>query len=49
MGIDLLDGDLDRREIDLVAVRAEREQLKTQLAELEVQMLKYLEELGYDA
>ena len=36
-------------EIDLVAVRAEREQLKTQLAELEVQMAKYLEELGYDA
>ena len=36
-------------EIDLVAVRAEREQLKTQLAELEVQMSKYLEELGYDA
>ena len=34
-------------EIDLVAVRAEREQLKTQLAELEVQMAKYLEELGY--
>jgi len=36
-------------EIDLVAVRAEREQLKTQLAELEVQMAKYLEELGYGA
>ena len=34
-------------EIDLVAVRAERAQLKTQLAELEVQMAKYLEELGY--
>ncbi|QIZ62240.1 type I restriction-modification system subunit M [Acinetobacter indicus] len=34
-------------EIDLVAVRAEREQLKTQLAELEVQMEKYLEELEY--
>ncbi|HHX4922159.1 type I restriction-modification system subunit M [Acinetobacter pittii] len=34
-------------EIDLVTVRAEREQLKTQLAELEVQMEKYLEELGY--
>ncbi|MCO8041690.1 type I restriction-modification system subunit M [Acinetobacter bohemicus] len=39
----------EEAEIDLVAVRAEREQLKTQLAELEVQMLKYLEELGYDA
>ena len=34
-------------EIDLVAVRAERAQLKTQLAELEVHMAKYLEELGY--
>ncbi len=39
----------EEAEIDLVAVRAEREQLKTQLAELEVQMVKYLEELGYDA
>ncbi|OTS53356.1 type I restriction-modification system subunit M [Acinetobacter pittii] len=39
----------DEEEIDLVAVRAEREQLKTQLAELEVQMAKYLEELGYGA
>lgn len=37
----------EEEEIDLVAVRAEREQLKTQLAELEVQMAKYLEELGY--
>mgnify|MGYP000870020721 FL=1 len=37
----------EEAEIDLVAVRAEREQLKTQLAELEVQMTKYLEELGY--
>lgn len=37
----------EETEIDLVAVRAEREQLKTQLAELEVQMAKYLEELGY--
>ncbi|WP_180107167.1 MULTISPECIES: type I restriction-modification system subunit M [unclassified Acinetobacter] len=36
----------EEAEIDLVAVRAEREQLKTQLAELEVQMAKYLEELG---
>ncbi|MCC4106870.1 type I restriction-modification system subunit M [Serratia ureilytica] len=34
-------------EIDLLAVRAEREQLKEQLAELEVEMAKYLEELGY--
>ncbi|WP_180086388.1 type I restriction-modification system subunit M [Acinetobacter sp. YH12103] len=39
----------EETEIDLVAVRAEREQLKTQLAELEVQMAKYLEELGYGA
>jgi len=37
----------EEAEIDLVTVRAEREQLKTQLAELEVQMAKYLEELGY--
>lgn len=39
----------EEEEIDLVAVRAEREQLKTQLAELEVQIAKYLEELGYGA
>ena len=39
----------EEEEIDLVVVRAEREQLKTQLAELEVQMAKYLEELGYGA
>lgn len=39
----------EEAEIDLVAIRAEREQLKTQLAELEVQMAKYLEELGYGA
>lgn len=39
----------EEAEIDLVAVRAEREQLKTQLAELEEQMAKYLEELGYGA
>lgn len=39
----------EEAEIDLVAVRAEREQLKSQLAELEVQMAKYLEELGYGA
>ena len=37
----------EEAEIDLVAVRAEREQLKTQLAELEVKMTNYLEELGY--
>lgn len=39
----------EEEEIDLVAIRAEREQLKTQLAELEVQMAKHLEELGYGA
>ncbi|MGE6108787.1 type I restriction-modification system subunit M [Aeromonas sobria] len=37
----------EEEEIDLLAVRAEREQLKTQLAELEAEMAKYLEELGY--
>lgn len=37
----------EEEEIDLMAVRAEREQLKTQLAELEQQMESYLEELGY--
>lgn len=35
-------------EIDLMAVRAERETLKTQLNELETQMATYLQELGYD-
>ncbi|KUE81497.1 type I restriction endonuclease subunit M [Aeromonas schubertii] len=39
----------EEEEIDLLAVRAEREQLKTQLAELEIEMAKYLEELGYSA
>lgn len=37
----------EEEEIDLMAVRAEREQLKTQLAELEQQMESYLAELGY--
>ncbi|WP_323936845.1 type I restriction-modification system subunit M [Aeromonas caviae] len=37
----------EEEEIDLLAVRAEREQLKTQMAELEIEMAKYLEELGY--
>lgn len=36
-------------EIDLMAVRGEREQLKRQLTELEAEMAKYLEELGYGA
>jgi len=37
----------EEEEIDLVAVRKEREQLKSQLADLEVEMSKYLQELGY--
>ena len=39
----------EEEEIDLLAVRAEREQLKAQLTELETEMAKYLGELGYDA
>ncbi|MEB5774080.1 type I restriction-modification system subunit M [Aeromonas caviae] len=39
----------EEEEIDLPAVRAEREQLKTQLAELEIEMANYLKELGYGA
>ena len=39
----------EEEEIDLLAVRAEREQLKAQLANLETEMDKYLEELGYGA
>lgn len=38
----------EEEEIDLMAVRAEREQLKAQLVELESDMAKYLEELGYE-
>jgi len=37
----------EEEEIDLMAVRAEREKLKAQLNELEGEMSKYLEELGY--
>lgn len=37
----------EEEEVDLMAVRKEREQLKAQLANLEVEMAKYLEELGY--
>lgn len=37
------------KQSDLMAVRKEREQLKAQLADLEVEMAKYLEELGYGA
>ncbi|MCW8127891.1 type I restriction-modification system subunit M [Microbulbifer halophilus] len=39
----------EEEEIDLLAVRAERERLKAQLNELEGEMVKYLEELGYGA
>ncbi len=39
----------EEEEIDLMAVRAEREKLKAQLSELETDMAKYLEELGYDS
>lgn len=39
----------EEEEIDLMMVRAEREQLKGQLVELEVQMANYLKELGYGA
>ena len=38
----------EEEEIDLMAVRAEREQLKTQLLELEKEMASYLSELGYE-
>ncbi|MFQ2905696.1 type I restriction-modification system subunit M [Aeromonas allosaccharophila] len=39
----------EEEEIDLLAVRAEREQLKAQLTELESEMANYLKELGYGA
>ncbi|MCJ8316608.1 N-6 DNA methylase, partial [Idiomarina sp.] len=39
----------EEEEIDLMAVRVERQKLKAELDELESQMEKYLEELGYDA
>ena len=38
----------EEAEIDLVAVRKEREQLKAELASLEAQMAVYLKELGYE-
>ncbi|MFM1702343.1 type I restriction-modification system subunit M [Aeromonas salmonicida] len=37
----------EEEEIDLLAVRAEREQLKAQLTELETEMANFLAELGY--
>jgi type I restriction enzyme M protein len=39
----------EEEEIDLMAVRREREKLKAQLSELETEMGKYLQELGYGA
>lgn len=39
----------EEEEIDLMAVCAERQNLKARLAELENEMAKYLEELGYGA
>ncbi|RUL63141.1 type I restriction-modification system subunit M [Dyella dinghuensis] len=38
----------EEAEIDLVAVRKEREELKKELAKLETQMSAYLKELGYE-
>ena len=38
----------EEEEIDLMAVRKEREKLKAQLAELEIEMDRYLKELGYE-
>jgi type I restriction enzyme M protein len=38
----------EEAEIDLMAVRHEREQLKAELARLEAQMDAYLKELGYE-
>jgi type I restriction enzyme M protein len=38
----------EEAQIDLMAVRREREQLKAELARLEVQMDAYLKELGYE-
>jgi len=38
----------EEEEIDLMAVRKEREKLKSQLAELETEMDVYLKELGYE-
>lgn len=37
----------EEQDIDLMVVRSERQQLQAQLADLEVEMAKYLEELGY--
>ncbi len=39
----------EEEEIDLMAVRAEREKLKAELEKLEEEMKGYLKELGYGA
>ncbi len=39
----------EEEEIDLAALRREREELKSRLTRLELEMENYLEELGYDA
>lgn len=39
---------VEEQEIDMSALRAEREKLKAELATLEVQMAAYLKELGYE-
>ena len=39
----------EEQEIDLMAVRAEREKLQAQLKDLEIEMAGYIEELGYDS
>lgn len=38
----------EEEEIDLMAVRAERNELQTKLDKLEIEMANYLQELGYD-
>jgi len=38
----------EEAEVDLIEIRREREQLKAELASLEVQMAVYLKELGYE-
>ena len=39
----------EEEEIDLIAIRDVRTRLKAEMAELEVRMEKYLQELGYGA
>jgi type I restriction enzyme M protein len=40
---------VEEEEIDLMAIRVEREKLNAELEDIEVQMAKYLKELGYGA